>query len=300
VQYDGTSSITIGYEGVIKPNNAFTLTGPDRIVLDLPNAAFAANMPAGKMLIDSNPSLYQVRYSVGPDNPTTLRIVLDLSKPSAYQVTESEGQIQIAVLDNGSVPSDNTTPAQPGDTTGSNTGKVYKVVIDAGHGGKDPGAGYAGAYEKTFNLSIVLKIKQILDQDKRIQVTYTRLDDTYPDLTERVKIANNLKADAFVSIHANSSTSSKTNGTETYYYRQDSKSFADIMHKYLSKATGLRDNGVRSGNFKVIRETTMPAILLESGYLSNTADCSALFNPAIQDKIAAAVAAGIKEQLKLQ
>ncbi|WP_127530689.1 N-acetylmuramoyl-L-alanine amidase family protein [Paenibacillus kobensis] len=300
VQYDGTSSITIGYEGVIKPNNAFTLTGPDRIVLDLPNAAFGANMPAGKMLIDSNPSLYQVRYSVGPDNPTTLRIVLDLSKPSAYQVTESEGQIQIAVLDNGSVPSDNTTPAQPGDTTGSNTGKVYKVVIDAGHGGKDPGAGYAGAYEKTFNLSIVLKIKQILDQDKRIQVTYTRLDDTYPDLTERVKIANNLKADAFVSIHANSSTSSKTNGTETYYYRQDSKSFADIMHKYLSKATGLRDNGVRSGNFKVIRETTMPAILLESGYLSNTADCSALFNPAIQDKIAAAVAAGIKEQLKLQ
>jgi len=302
VQYDGTSSVLIDYDGVIKPNKAFTLTGPDRLVLDLPNAAFAAGMsPTGKIYVDSNPNLYQVRYSVGPDSPTTLRVVLDLYKPSTYAVTESEGRIQIAVLGDGGAPSeDNTTPAQPGDTTGSNTGKVYKVVIDAGHGGKDPGAGYAGAYEKTFNLSIVLKIKQLLDKDKRLQVTYTRIDDTYPDLTERVKIANNLKADAFVSIHANSSTSSKTNGTETYYYRQDSKSFADIMHKYLSKATGLKDNGVRSGNYKVIRETTMPAILLESGYLSNTSDCKALFDPAVQDRIAAAVAAGIKEQLKLQ
>ncbi|GFN30717.1 N-acetylmuramoyl-L-alanine amidase family protein [Paenibacillus xylaniclasticus] len=314
IQYDGTSSVVIEYDGVIKPNKAFTLTGPDRIVLDMPNAAFVEGVTAGKIFIDSNTILSQVRYSVGPDNPTTLRVVLDLNKSAAYEVTESEGRIQIAVWDDGNAPVTNTdtqpgntntqqptgtSTSKPSTTTGTNNGKVYKVVIDAGHGGKDPGAGYAGAYEKTFNLSIVLKVKQILDQDKRLQVTYTRLDDTYPELSDRVKIANNLKADAFVSIHANASTSSKTNGTETYYYRQDSKAFAEIMHKHLIAATGLKNNGVRIGNYKVIRETTMPAILLESGYLSNASDCKALFDPVVQNRIAAAVAAGIKEQLKL-
>jgi N-acetylmuramoyl-L-alanine amidase len=297
VQYDGIASVLIDYDGTITPNKAFTLTGPDRIVIDLPNSAFASTLSPGQVVVDSHPSLTKIRYAVGPDNPTTLRVVLDLNAASSYNVSQQDGRIQIDVFDPAVVPPPVTTPTTP--STGSGD-QVYKVVIDAGHGGKDPGAKTAtGLYEKTFNLSIVLKVKELLDKEKRIQVTYTRTGDTYPSLQDRVDIANKLKADAFISIHANSFTPA-TNGTETYYNRANSKPFAQIMHKYLVKATGLKDNGVRFGDFKVIRETTMPAILLESGYLSNATDAKALFDSAVQSRIAAAIVSGLKEQLKLQ
>ncbi|PWW05488.1 N-acetylmuramoyl-L-alanine amidase [Paenibacillus cellulosilyticus] len=299
VQFDGMSSVLIDYDGTVTPNKAFTLTAPDRIVIDLPNSAFASTLTPGQVVVDSHPTLTKIRYAVGPDSPTTLRVVLDLKAASSYNVSEESGRIKIDVLDPAVTPPETTTPSTPSTSTGSSD-KVYKVVIDAGHGGKDPGASTAsGLYEKTFNLSIVLKVKELLDKESRIQATYTRTGDTYPTLQERVDTANKLKADAFISIHANSYTAT-TNGTETYYNRADSKPFATIMHKYLVKATGLKDNGVRFGDFKVIRETTMPAILLESGYLTNATDAKALFDSAIQSKIAAAIVSGLKEQLKLQ
>lgn len=300
VQFDGMASIWIDYEGTLTPNKPFVLTGTDRIVVDLPNAAFADGSLSGAITVDTHPTLWQVRYSANQDH--TVRVVLDLKAPTAYNVSEQDGRLQIDVLDPAVTPPTTPPPVTPPVTPpeDNDASKVYKVVIDAGHGGKDPGASTAsGAYEKTFNLSIALKVKALLDNEKRISATYTRSTDTFIELADRVKIANDLKADAFVSIHANSYTA-KTNGTETYYYRSESKPFAQIMHKYLVKATGLKDNGVRSGNFKVIRETTMPAILIEAGYLSNATDAKALFDSAIQNKIAAAIVSGIKEQLKLQ
>jgi N-acetylmuramoyl-L-alanine amidase len=290
--------VLIDYDGTLTPNKAFTLTSGDRIVIDIPNAAFASMMTVpGEIAVDSHPTLTKIRYSAGLDNnPTTLRFVLDLKAASSYKVSQQDGRIQVDVFDPAVIPPV-TTPSIPSAGSGDS---VYKVVIDAGHGGKDPGAKTAsGLYEATFNLSIVLKVKELLDKESRIQATYTRTDDSYPTLQERVDIANKLKADAFVSIHANSYTAA-TNGTETYYNRADSKPFAQIMHKYLVKATGLKDNGVRFGDFKVIRETTMPAILIESGYLSNATDAKALFDSAVQSRIAAAIVSGIKEQLKLQ
>ncbi|MBD3918856.1 N-acetylmuramoyl-L-alanine amidase [Paenibacillus sp. PR3] len=300
VQFDGIASVLIDYDGTITPNKAFTLTGPDRIVIDLPNSAFASTLVPGQVVVDSHPSLTKIRYAVGPDSPTTLRVVLDLKAASSYNVSQQNGRIQVDVFDPAVVPPETTTPTTPSTPDTGSGDKVYKVVIDAGHGGKDPGASTAsGLLEKTFNLSIVLKVKDLLDKEKRIQVTYTRTGDTYPTLQDRVDIANKLKADAFISVHANSFTAA-TNGTETYYNRADSKPFAQIMHKYLVKATGLKDNGVRFGDFKVIRETTMPAILLESGYLTNATDSKALFDSAVQSRIAAAIVSGLKEQLKLQ
>ncbi|MBD3918855.1 N-acetylmuramoyl-L-alanine amidase [Paenibacillus sp. PR3] len=297
VQFDGSSSVLIDYEGTIAGIKSFTLTSPDRIVLDLPSSAFASSLTPGEVVVDSHPTLTKIRYAVGPDSSTTLRIVFDLKAASSYTVSEQSGRIQVDVFD----PSVVLPETLPLDTSTVSGDKLYKVVIDAGHGGTDPGTSSAsGLYEKTFNLSIVLKMKELLDKEKRIQVTYTRTDDTYPTRKERVNMANNIKADAFVSIHANSFTSPATNGTETYYNRSDSKPFAQIMHKHLVEATGLKDNGVRFGDFQVIRETTMPAILLENGYMSNENDVKALFDNAVQNRIAAAIVAGIKEQLKLQ
>ena len=94
-------------------------------------------------------------------------------------------------------------------------------------------------------------------------------------------------------------TTATASGSETYYWRSDSLAFAKVMHKHLIAGTGLNDRGVRTGNYHVIRETTMPAILLEAGYLSNSGDSAVLYNSAKQDKIAQEIVAGIEEYLKI-
>lgn len=128
----------------------------------------------------------------------------------------------------------------------------------------------------------------------------TRSDDTFLELKDRAAMANNLNADLFISVHANSSGSSAASGTETYYQRESSKALANVMHKYLVQATGLSNRGVRYGNFHVIRETKMPAVLLEVGYLSNKGDESLLFTESLQNKVAAGMVSGIKEYLGLK
>ncbi len=110
----------------------------------------------------------------------------------------------------------------------------------------------------------------------------------------------NLKADLFISVHANSSSSSASNGTETYYQRDSSKALANVLHKYLVQATGLTDRCVRYGNFHVIRETKMPAVLLEVGYLSNKNEEAVLFTEALQNRVAASIVSGIKEYLGIK
>lgn len=181
-----------------------------------------------------------------------------------------------------------------------NDGKKL-VVLDAGHGAKDSGAvGVTGKYEKNFNLAIVLKTAALLKKESNIDVVLTRSDDTFLELKDRAAMANNLKADLFISVHANSSASSAASGTETYYQREASKALAKVMHKYLVEATGLSDRGVRYGNFHVIRETKMPAVLLEVGYLSNKKDETLLFTEALQNKVAASIVSGIKEYLGIK
>ncbi len=140
----------------------------------------------------------------------------------------------------------------------------------------------------------------LLQQEAQIQPFLTRNDDTFVPLDGRAKFANDRNADVYVSIHANSWLASST-GTETYYYKSDSAQFAQIMHKHLTAATGLPDRGVRQEPFRVVKKiTNMPAILLEVGYLSNARDTAALFDDAFQNRVAAAIVAGIKEQLNIQ
>lgn len=145
---------------------------------------------------------------------------------------------------------------------------------------------------------MALKVQKLLANEKNIQVVMTRTTDTFLQLKERAKIANSLKADVFISIHANSGPSTAT-GTETYYYHESDKALANALHKEIVKAMGLKDRGVRYGNFHVIRETTMPAALLEVGFLSNKNDEKKLFDSATQDRVAQAIVRGIKQYLKV-
>ncbi len=168
------------------------------------------------------------------------------------------------------------------------------IVIDAGHGAKDPGAvGPTKKNEKDFNLTMAIKVEAILKDNPELKVILTRRTDVFLELEERVSIANKANADVFVSIHANSNSNKSASGTQTYYMRPTSKNLANTIHKQLVEATGLRDRGVTYGSFYVIKHTKMDAVLLEVGFISNVVEESALFDVDFQNRVALAIAKGL-------
>lgn len=174
------------------------------------------------------------------------------------------------------------------------------VVIDAGHGGTDPGAiSVTSKKEKDFNLTIAKKVEHLLKLETELDYVLTRSTDVYVTLKDRAKLANDMNADLFVSLHANSG-SATASGVETYYTRKESLPFANVMHKYLVEASGLPDRKVRAKSLHVTRETTMPAVLLEFGYLSNKNDEALLFTENFQNSVAQGVVDGIKDYLGLK
>nr|WP_017812933.1 N-acetylmuramoyl-L-alanine amidase family protein [Paenibacillus sp. A9] len=284
------------------------MDSPNRIVVDLPNADFGGGFAQGQnaeagqiatLAVPNNDNVSQVRYSQYSTDPSSVRIVIDLKKARNYEVfNEGQGLLIVDLTaDNGTTkqPDSSTGATQPGSSVGNSGKKV--VVIDAGHGDQDPGAVGSQTTEKRLNLGLALKVEALLKDDPNIDVILTRSDDTFLELKERVKVAEKLNADVFVSIHANSSGSSAASGTETYYQRSSSKKLAQTIHKYFVAATGFKDRGVQYGNFHVIRETTMPAVLLEVGFISNRTEESKMMDSAKQDQIAASVVKGIKEYL---
>lgn len=173
----------------------------------------------------------------------------------------------------------------------------FYVLVDAGHGGKDPGAlGVSGVEEKDLNLVLAHKVMDLFKDDKNIGVVLTREDDIFILPEKRYQIANSLGPDLFVSIHHNSFQDwPSVSGVETFYYRTDSLEPAEILHEKLLAATQFNDRGVMVSEYKVVKYTTMPSVLLEIGYLSNPTQEKILVKPEFQDTVAAAIAEGIRE-----
>ncbi|MEG0580391.1 MAG: N-acetylmuramoyl-L-alanine amidase, partial [Niameybacter sp.] len=130
----------------------------------------------------------------------------------------------------------------------------------------------------------------------RVKVKHTREIDKYLSLSERTKLANAAKADYFISIHCNSFEKPSANGTETFIYTSvdnNTIDFANHVHQELVDATGLRDRGIKSANFAVLRETSMPAILVELAFISNPEEEELLTNDEWLDKVAEGIVKGI-------
>jgi N-acetylmuramoyl-L-alanine amidase len=182
----------------------------------------------------------------------------------------------------------------------NNTGRQL-VVIDPGHGGPDVGATRNGVYEKNITLSMSGYLGRILQQ-MGYAVVYTRTEDIDLDLEPRVQIAENSRASAFVSIHVNSldAKASQVNGVETYYAPGASlgENLAELVHGQIIASTGATDRGVRSARFHVIVKTSMPAILVETGFITNPSEAARLVNSSYQERIAAAIAKGIDQFLR--
>ncbi|MEK5444538.1 cell wall-binding repeat-containing protein [Fredinandcohnia sp. FSL W7-1320] len=170
------------------------------------------------------------------------------------------------------------------------------IVVDAGHGGTDPGAIGNGLKESDIVLDISRRLQPKLEA-AGVNVVMTRATNKYITLDDRVKAANDIGANAFISIHNNAYSDGSANGTETYwndtYAGQESKELATEIQKELVKQLGTRDRGVKEGNFKVIRETTMVSVLVEVAFITNQNDAQKLASAAYREKATNAIYQGI-------
>ncbi len=179
----------------------------------------------------------------------------------------------------------------------------YKVVIDPGHGGSDPGAvGINGLRETDIVLEVSKNVSELLKK-KGVKTILTRKYEKTVELQPRVSTANNSQANAFVSIHANATRGQRrdVNGLETYYYSgSQGYSLAKNIHEQiLITSSQSPDRGVRRSRFYVIRKTSMPAALVEIGFVTGMYDAALLRQKAYREKMAFAIAKGILNFLKL-
>lgn len=171
------------------------------------------------------------------------------------------------------------------------------VVIDAGHGGRTPGATKNGAVEKEINLDMVLELKEILDaSEENIGVYYTRIDDSNPTFEQRVQLANLSDADLFISVHNNSLEKSwKTKGTQVMYSESDtgeltSEIFAGILLEDLTETLESENRGLIEGDdIYIIRNSEVPVALIEVGFLTNKEEVRLLESEEYQQKTAEAI-----------
>jgi N-acetylmuramoyl-L-alanine amidase len=301
--------LIVAVTGGAKPS-VTKISSPDRIVIDFPGAAFALDFvgslpgiaangtPQGKLDVSGYPLITEVRYALFTASPPTVRFVIQTVGSQPYQLSTDESTglvtIDLNAVNSGGGPSGGT----------GSTGRPV-VVLDAGHGGTQSGAvSLTGKLEKDINLSVVNKVGALLLQDGLVNVVFTRTADITLGLQDRVNIAEAAKANLFISVHGNSLAAGypnrdKINGSETYYSRSESLPLAQIIHKHLVAGTGFKDNGIRSKSLHVTRETSMPAVLLELGYLTNAGNESSMLSEQMQNNLAREIVAGIYEYLGL-
>ncbi len=181
--------------------------------------------------------------------------------------------------------------------TGGLAGKV--IVLDPGHGGKDPGAAGDTTKEKDLTLSTAKKLKTKLEA-AGATVYMTRTGDTYPTLDARVQYSKNKKADIFISIHINAGSSS-ANGIETYYWTssKNEKELATQVQKELVESTGLNSRGVKTSNFRVIgTTTTTQSILVELGFITNPKEEKIIATSEFQNDAATGIVNGLEAYFK--
>ena len=187
--------------------------------------------------------------------------------------------------------------------------KGKKITLDAGHGGSDPGAiGSNGTREKDVTLKITKKVQELLKK-KGAKVSMTRTGDTdvygpnasdSQELQARVDVAEDNDADAFISIHINSSTNKSVGGFSSYYYPKTSHDarVATAIQKRMTNNFGLDDLGIRQANFYVNKRSSMPSALIEMAFITNAKEEKLLNSNWFQSKLAKAIADGIEDYFK--
>ena len=183
------------------------------------------------------------------------------------------------------------------------TGAAVKdriIVLDPGHGGKDPGAVRSSAQEKQIVLKVADLVKQKLEKDGAV-VKMTRAGDTYPSLTERVQYAKDQNGEIFISLHANAAAKNTAKGTETFYSvtsnanEKEDNALATAINNQIVNNAKMYNRGVKRADYVVIKGQVMPAVLVELGFLSNDEDFNKLTKDAYIEIFAESIYNGIVE-----
>jgi len=329
------------------------LKKPQRLYVDLKNARLAKDFPKvipinDDLLMDARAGQYQndtVRVVVDIKSFKTykifslmnpFRIVIDVWGKEAKKAAATDKQETAAVkLPAGKIP--------PGSLARSLALGVSRIVVDAGHGGKDPGAKgyYREAREKDITLSIAKKLSKKLEANIGCEVIMTRRGDTFLTLEERTALANTKEADLFISIHVNAHRNKSAYGTETYFLNlatdeeairvaamenaTSTKNISDLqtilmdlmqnakinessrlasyvqtnmVQSLRKKYSKVRDKGVKQAPFYVLLGAQMPAILVETSFISNPRECKRLMDPAYQNRLCDGIVRGVEKYIK--
>lgn len=344
--------VVIDVDGEVKYREG-RLNNPDRLYLDLLGTQISPTLK-GRPLAVSDGMLSGIRAA--QNQPDVVRVVLDLNAFREHHIFTLNEPYRIVIDIKGggvqSLPpalrqSSGAAPAEThvatpsgGRTVAGGHERRWHVVIDPGHGGKDPGAiGPSGVMEKDVVLQIAKQLKALMQQQPRWRVTLTRNTDVFIPLEERTAMANARGADLFISIHANAAERAELQGVETYFLdlttdersmrtaarenatslgrmsdlhlilrdllltskRNESSLLAASVQQVLVQGPpggkNGRDLGVKQAPFYVLMGAEMPAILIETAFISNPAEERKLADPHYHVEVARAILTGIKGYL---
>ena len=271
-------------------------TTPAKKVTPKPAASKPAVKPVAKKVTTANKTVSKTTTPVKKVTPKPA-VSKTAVKPAAKKVTTANKTVSKA-----------STPVKKTTTIKSVKKESYKndklIILDAGHGGYDLGCRLSSCNEKSLALSTTLMIKKYLN-NMGYRVLLTRSRDIFISLKRRTEIANETKSKLFVSIHYNAAKNTDAKGIEVFYYKSKDKwrtgSSKKLAVRVLSKLidrTGAKNRGVKDGNFFVIRETNMPAVLIEGGFITHENERSLLKDSGYREKIARGIAEGIDSYFK--
>ncbi len=307
--------------GAIGPRIWFDLPGAPTRTRTIPGSGLVRQIRIGKPTPDSTRLVVEFQSGTQLD-PSSLKLVgtardrwrMDLTGLAPYGL-QALGEGDIEAVTPMATPSWRQGPiAAPQPRLGSPVGTLsatglpevprgrFKVVIDPGHGGPDPGAvGINDLRETDVVLDVALQVAQLL-QAKGVQVLMTRTSEVDVDLPPRAALANSSGADLFLSIHANALTMARpdVNGIETFYFESArARALAQaVQDEVLAVSPGSPDRGARTARFYVIRRTVMPSALVEMGFVTGDLDSPRLADPAHRRRLALAISRGLLNVLR--
>ncbi|MGD9017537.1 MAG: N-acetylmuramoyl-L-alanine amidase [Desulfobacterales bacterium] len=327
------------------------LKKPQRLYVDISNTRMGKDIPK---LIDINDNLL-IATRAGQYAPDTVRVVVDIKSFRTYKIFSLMNPFRIIIDvwgEDSSTVASRSGPAvvlpkngkmPPGALAKQLALGVRRIVVDPGHGGKDPGAlGYLkGVREKDITLSISKKVSKKLQEQLGYEVLMTRSRDVYLTLEERTAFANTKNADLFISIHTNAHRNRDAYGMETYFLNlatdddairvaamenaTSAKNISDLQTilsdlmqnakinessrlaasvqtamygKLKGKYKSVKNLGVKQAPFYVLLGAQMPAILVETSFISNPRECKRLVDPRYQDHLADAIVAGVQRYIR--
>ena len=300
---NAVQTVTMGFSGPIKYEWRRLTQGGSRFMIDFNNVVFPENKITKNV---SGKMLHKVRISQHASTPSPVtRLVLDLNGEVSVKVRRGSSPSSLALdITDDVIDTQMASLSGSGMVTGTpviHGGKT--ICLDAGHGGSDAGciSNAYGYQEKDVTLDICLKLADIL-QSRGWNVVMTRETDrdvtwagssNTQELGARVDVGEKCNADIIVSIHCNAAVSSSAEGTSLHVYKRSDRALAQCIHPHLMKASGRNDRGIQQDRFFVLVNSPMPAVLIETAFLSNPTEAKLLGDENYRLKIAQGLADGI-------